>query len=711
MGMAAVVSVPLFYWVSFDAVARMVQELPGRPGGYALFHIGRYGLCLLVMLPSTFLAGMTLPVITGSLLRAGIGEAAIGRVYGVNTIGSVAGAGLAGLLALPLLGVKGLILAGAALDMALGLWLLERSARWAAGGFRWLVTAGLASAALLFGVQVGVRMSDIVLGSGVYRSGRVPAPDDWQSLYHEDGRTATISAYIGTRDGVTVLATNGKPDASVEPLWRVEGRDTVPERPLTGGRDFTTQALSPIVALAHRPNARNVANIGHGSGMSATAFLTSESLTRLVTIEIEPFVVEASVVFLPANDAAFSDPRSSYVFDDAKSFFSYQRERFDIIFAEPSNPWVSGTASLFTLEFYTRIRSFLADGGILAQWMQIYELDDDLFLSVVAALDRAFPSYRVYLVGDSDVAIIATPDGTLPEPDWSVLDSERFVRMTAGIPRFRAEHMAPLLLFDETTLRPLLSRGSRANSDYAPVLDAGAERARFERQTAEGVYSFANSRVDLHGALTGVTVGPAPYRPVPTLGLAPLVYATRAAWLREVYHAGGGVAPEYVPQWQNELLHLESFLGVTAGESVVVSWPAFAAAFNRAEVDLHWGTSGWVDTTFYRAVYGYLDRVGAPPEARAVVDLGHALSLRDWERVASAADQLVPRVAAREAWVPPATLLDAAVLSYLRIGRPTAARNALNVLIPRTAREPWNLRNRLLGALVEEAERAVRPTG
>jgi hypothetical protein len=110
-------------------------------------------------------------------------------------------------------------------------------------------------------------------------------------------------------------------------------------------------------------------------------------------------------------------------------------------------------------------------------------------------------------------------------------------------------------------------------------------------------------------------------------------------------------------------------------------------------------------------VYGYLDRVGAPPEARAVVDLGHALSLRDWERVASAADQLVPRVAAREAWVPPATLLDAAVLSYLRIGRPTAARNALNVLIPRTAREPWNLRNRLLGALVEEAERAVRPTG
>ena len=706
MGIAALLSIPLFYWISFDVVARMVQELPGRPVGYALFNLGRYGLCLLVMLPSTVLAGMTLPVITGSLLRSGAGEAAIGRVYGANTIGSVAGAGIAGLLALPLLGAKGLIVAGAALDIALGLWLLERSVRWAQGRVRVLAGAAAAGLLLLVGVQYGVRMSDVVLGSGVFRSGSVPGPGEWQSLYHEDGRTATISAYIGTGDGVTVLATNGKPDASLEPLFRVEGRDTLPARPLREGADFTTQVLAPMVALAHRPEARTVANIGHGSGMSAASFLTSERLTRLVTIEIEPLVVEASVVFLPANDAAFSDPRSSYVFDDAKSFFSYRQERFDIIFAEPSNPWVSGTASLFTREFYARVKAFLVSGGILTQWVQIYELDDELFLSILAALDSSFPSYRAYLVGDSDVAIVASAEGPLPEADWSVLGAPGFRAITAGLPAFEPEHLRPLFMFDQSTFRALLDGGVAANSDFHPLLDVRAERARFERRAAEGAYSFADSRVRLQHLLVGERVEPGPFLPVPARGLAPAVFTGRAAWLRGAYAAGGGIAPEEWPEWQNELLHLQAFLELGRGDDPVLSWEAWAAAFERAEVALHFGTVGWAEPAFYEEAYGYLDRVDAPPEARAAVDLHHALARFDGTALAAAADVLVPRVAAGEQWVSPETLLDAAVLGYLEVGRADAASDALEALVPRTGRKDHDLRNRLLAALVEQEGRA-----
>jgi len=439
--------------------------------------------------------------------------------------------------------------------------------------------------------------------------------------------------------------------------------------------------------------------------MSATTFLTSDEIDRLVTIEIEPLMVEASVVFGPANDAAFSDPRSIYVFDDAKSYFSYRQERFDIIFAEPSNPWVSGTAGLFTREFYDRVRTFLAEGGVLAQWLQMYELDDDLFLSVLAALDAAFPSYRAYLVGDSDVAIVARADGPLREPDWSVLGSERFAALTAGIPPFRPQHMRSLFLFDETTFRPILEQGVRANSDYRPVLDVGAERARFERRSADGAYSFANSRIPLQWLLLGATVDPAPYRAVPSIGLAAAARTERAAWLRGVYEAGGGMAPDHHPDWQNELLHLQTFSRVSAGDEAVLSWETWAAAFDRAETDLHFGTVGWADTTFYRAAYGYLARVEAPVEARAAVDLRHALALQDWGRVAEASDLLVSRVAAGEAWVPRRTLLDAAVLAYLHVDRPDAARTALDLLLPRTARTPWNLRNRLLEAMVAEEER------
>jgi predicted membrane-bound spermidine synthase len=556
MGAAALASVPLFYWISFDAMAWLMGTLPGRPAGYLLFGGARYALCLLVMLPATVLAGMTVPLLTGTLLRRGQNESAIGRVYGLNTLGSVAGAGLAGLIVLPWLGLKGLILAGAALDGLLGLWLLERSARWRGARPRAAVIAAVASVALFAAVGFGVTLDQIVMGSGVYRYGDLPGADDRIPLYYADGRTATVSAHVGARDGVITLSTNGKPDASLDPRWLAERTDSLPVVPLDEGLDFTTQVLAPIVAMAHNPRARNIANIGHGSGLSATAFLTSPDVERVVTIEIEPLMVEGSLVFLPINGPAISDPRSSYVFDDAKSYFSYQRERFDIVFAEPSNPWVSGTADLFTVEFYQRVSQFLAQGGVLAQWMQIYELTDDLFISVVAALDSVFPSYRAYLVGDSDVAIVAGM-ADLREPDWSVLGSDAFSRLTAQTPPFRAEHMASLLLFDETTFRPLLDRGVSTNSDFRPVLDLGAERARFDASRAEGLYSLGVSRVDLARLLRSEPVGPRDYHLVPARGLSPALLWGRAAWLRSARAAGGGIAPEAYPGWQDVLVGMQ----------------------------------------------------------------------------------------------------------------------------------------------------------
>ncbi len=264
--------------------------------------------------------------------------------------------------------------------------------------------------------------------------------------------------------------------------------------------------------------------------------------------------------------------------------------------------------------------------------------------------------------------------------------------------------MESLFLFDETTLEPLLRRGIRPNSDFRPFLDLGAERARFEQTEAYGTYSFATSRVDLGRQLRDEPAPPTPYEVVPALGLAPAVLWSRAAWLREALAAGGGVAPNEFPEWQNSLVDLETFFAVSGAETQTGSWERWAEGFGRSEAALHWGTIGWIDSTFYAPVFAYLERGEAPPEARAAVDLRHAYALGDWGRAASAADRLVARVGAGERWVDVPTLLDVAVLAYLRSDRPEAARNAYSVLTPRTRREPWDLRNRLLDALVAEAE-------
>ena len=92
--------------MSFDWMAFLIQGLDQNAEGYELFTVAKYGIALAVMLPATFCAGITLPLITRMLLNAGSGERAVGAVYSVNTFGSIVGAGLAALVLMPLLGLK-----------------------------------------------------------------------------------------------------------------------------------------------------------------------------------------------------------------------------------------------------------------------------------------------------------------------------------------------------------------------------------------------------------------------------------------------------------------------------------------------------------------------------------------------------------------------------------------------------------------------------
>jgi spermidine synthase len=195
--------------------------------------------------------------------------------------------------------------------------------------------------------------------------------------------------------GFITLSTNGKPDASMDAVWRDTTLRIGP--PQTLQRDIATQFLLPIITLAHNPAAREAAVIGQGSGMTSHILLGSPAIQRLVTIEIEPEMITASRAFRPANRRVFEDPRSHFVIDDAKSYFAASGRRFDLILSEPSNPWVSGVSGLFTREFYGHVRRQLAPNGIFGQWLHLYELDDRLATTVLAALDENFETWEIVM--------------------------------------------------------------------------------------------------------------------------------------------------------------------------------------------------------------------------------------------------------------------------------------------------------------------------
>jgi spermidine synthase len=139
-------------------------------------------------------------------------------------------------------------------------------------------------------------------------------------------------------------------------------------------------------------------------------------LRTLGRVQVLQKIVDAARFFRPRVDRAFADPRSHVYIDDAKTFFSAHRKKYDLVVSEPSNPWVSGVAGLFSEEFYRTIGRHMNDGALFVQWLQLYEVDVSLVASVVKAMDPSFSDYVVYASNDNDLVIVATRSGAVGAP-------------------------------------------------------------------------------------------------------------------------------------------------------------------------------------------------------------------------------------------------------------------------------------------------------
>jgi len=697
MGLLAVATLPL-YIGSFEVIANLLNTVQTNAAGYKVFTAGRYAIALAIMLPATFCAGMTLPLITRVLMRAGAGERAIGAVYAVNTLGSIVGVVIAGLLLMPLVGLKALLILGALVDIALGVWLVARAGR-DPMRLAMMITATGGAVAV---VSLLARFDLTLLSSGVYRHGVMPNPDDYEITFYKDGRTASVTMRR-TSDGFLTLSTNGKPDASMDAAWidTVETGDLIQ---LT--RDLGTQLLLPVIALAHAPRAENVAVIGHGSGMSSHILLGSQFAKQVVTIEIEPQMIAASRGFMPANRRVFDDPRSMFVIDDAKSYFASSGRKFDLILSEPSNPWVSGVSGLFTLEFYRRVEKQLAPNGVFGQWLHLYELSDGLALSVLAAIDAVFPAYEIFYTASSDVLIVASND-SLPAPAWNVVTYPGIAADVKRVVPMAAEQMEALRLGGRGVLRPMIMSRGAANSDFFPVLDLGAEYSRFLREDATGFMSLSEGRFDIVAALAGRRMGFARS----TLPLTPDIPRSQARALSAIINASRALGPEMAlriagtAESRAAVYRFDQLERMSTGSKPPPDWHRWIDHVGATDGEIHSGTAGVADTAFYSRLAAYAARAGAPLEARASVDFLRGIGTWNWPQVVSAGTILEASVDSI-GWLPETLVRNGLVVAHLKLGNYSKAQESLRAFARRTTGDPFG--ERILASYLAYADTTLR---
>ncbi|MEA3192495.1 MAG: spermidine synthase [Betaproteobacteria bacterium] len=539
MGLAALATLPV-YDFTFGLMEALMRGLAHNDAGYALFNLAGGGIAAMVMLPATFCAGMTLPLITGALLRNGFGEAAVGRVYAANTFGAIAGVVFAVHVGLPVLGIKGALIVACLVDALLGLVLLG-----AFGSRTMSLRAGAVCAAAFVAVAAGVQLDANKMTAGVFRHSTLEISRDAQVLYARDGKTATVHL-VKYQDNALSLRTNGKSDGSINL-----------ERSADRGSDEITMVLTGALPLALRPDAKSVAVIGIGTGLTTHTLLQSLAIERVDTVEIEAAMVEASRGFLPRNRGAYADPRGNIVIDDAKTFFAAGKRRYDVIISEPSNPWVSGVSSLFTREFYRRVREHLAEGGLLVQWFQLYEIDASLVASVLVALGEEFPHYSVYAASDHDLLIVASLSPLPAAADPRVFEQPALANELWTVHVMTAGDLDARYVGSRATLEPLFaSYGMPANSDYAPVLDQNAARHRFTDRNAAGIVELLNAGVPLLELLERDRSN----RPVNPLFRGAEQFArvenTRLAWYARNFLAASPPEPRAIPTWLQKDLEI-----------------------------------------------------------------------------------------------------------------------------------------------------------
>lgn len=369
------------------------------------------GLSIVAMLPPTLVLGALFPILARALTGAAdAAPEAVGRVYFANTIGSATGAFMAGFVLIPGLGLQGTMILATAINLATaGLLLalrreLPTHLRTAIPAAAALVIAGLVFAPPSWnreGFALGAfhRPTQFVHEREL-RALLPPQFDTEEILFYREGLNTTVSVHRWFAN--VSLNVNGKPDAS-----SIE--------------DMPTQVLSGQIPMLFGRPAKDVLVVGWASGVTVGS-VVRHPVERVTVVELEPEVVEASHYFREQNGDPLGDPRVHLVLDDGRTYLGYTPESFDVIISEPSNPWMTGAASLFTREHLQAARARLRPGGRYLQWVQLYGMDAKGLRSILRTIDSAFPYVYAFAAEsrDSDLILMATlePLGPSDLPHW-----------------------------------------------------------------------------------------------------------------------------------------------------------------------------------------------------------------------------------------------------------------------------------------------------
>jgi spermidine synthase len=305
--------------------------------------------------PTAIASGMVLPALWAAWSDRLSAAHPLGDLSAANFFGGVLGTVATGFLIIPILGIRGSLLATAVTYLLLADLLAPSQSR-----FRPLAYA-------------------VLLAAVVANPMRAP-------LVHLRSEGETLREMAEGASGI-VTVTEGGGDLQLRlDNYYVMGRSAaaVSER---------RQGLLPL--LLH-PNPRSVAFIGLATGISASAG-PALGVEQTTVVELVPEVVTAARKhFAVWNAKLLERPDVHLVIDDGRRYLAANDDRFDVIVSDLFVPWNPGTGNLYAREMYESAARRLTPDGLFCQWLPLYQLRREEFDIIVRTFLTVFPQVSLW---------------------------------------------------------------------------------------------------------------------------------------------------------------------------------------------------------------------------------------------------------------------------------------------------------------------------
>jgi len=364
----------------------------------------------LIIFPPGAVLGALLPLgIRLAIDRVEHSARIAGKLYSINTIGSILGSCLTGLFLIPVLG------SGAAILIALSLLLfLSMAVTFAADpDFASRKTVIFFSAHVLVLAALpftsGIRFENIIKSAYFQRAApdlkfsesiRYFAKDYEEFQLIVEGKTGVISLSHDPQDGPSYrdylrLKTNGLNES----VYNTKNLETLPKY----------EALLGFLPLALAKNPERAFVVGYGGGFTVD-FLTSSELKQVLVAELEEGILKAADYVHKGDNPLSKRENLKIKIEDARFILASRRfGPFDIIVSQPSHSWLAGVANLFTKEFFITVRDNLSPDGVFSQWLNLYNMNPAVLKSILNTFYSVFPHGFVFTgAGDQEMIMIGS---------------------------------------------------------------------------------------------------------------------------------------------------------------------------------------------------------------------------------------------------------------------------------------------------------------